>query len=79
MGNVRIEYFRLDEIDKLLETHKDEIAKNEEFNNLVKNRHKEFVFFKRPDDIKVKYPKLLEPVDGSNPNKKYASFRFDTT
>lgn len=39
----------------------------------------EFIFFRRPDHIKVKYPKALEPVLPTHPDRKFASFRFDTT
>lgn len=46
---------------------------------LAKNAFSEFVFFKRPEGIKIKYPKNLEPVPPTSQEKKYASFRFDTT
>ena len=57
----------------------DKIKDDEQLNKLIKNASDEFVFFKRPEGINIKYPKALEPVLASNPDKKYASFRFDTT
>ena len=36
VGDSRIEYFRLDQFDKLLTTHADEIEANEDFKSIVK-------------------------------------------
>ena len=46
---------------------------------MTKKAYSEFIFFKRPDNLKTKYPKALHPVESSSPDKKFASFRFDTT
>jgi hypothetical protein len=79
VGNERVEYFRLDEFDKLLKEKAETIEKNEELSKLAKNSSAEFVFFRRPEGVKIKYPKTLEPVLPASADKKYASFRFDTT
>jgi translocation protein SEC62 len=79
VGNERVEYFRLDDFDKLVEEKSESIKKDEKLDGLIKNAYDEFVFFRRPDTVKIKYPKSLEPVPATHPDKKYASFRFDTT
>ena len=37
------------------------------------------MYFKRPSHIKSKYPNMLEPVSIDSNERKFASFRFDTT
>lgn len=79
VANERIEYFRLDEFDKLVESKRAEIDANPQLADLVRGSASEFIYFRRPDHIKIKYPKALEPVLPAHPDRKFASFRFDTT
>lgn len=79
VGNERVEYFRLDEFEKLVEAHREHINAHEKLCALVRNCSQEFIYFRRPDSIKIKYPKVLEPVLNTHADRKYASFRFDTT
>jgi hypothetical protein len=79
VGNERVEYFRLDEFDKIVDSHREYINGHEKLGALVKNCGQEFIYFRRPDSIKIKYPKTLEPVLNNHADRKYASFRFDTT
>ena len=79
VGHERVEYFRLDDIELLFKEKADLIQKDEPLSKLTKNAFDEFVFFRRPDSMKMKYPKTLEAVLPGSGDKKYASFRFDTT
>lgn len=79
MATERVEYFRLDEFEKIVEANKEDVAKDERLAELVRGAQTEFIFFRRPDSTKAKYPKTLEPVLPQHPERKFASFRFDTT
>ena len=62
VGQVSVEYFRLDDLDRLIEEHSSEIEREQQLAGIVRNRNKELVFYKRPEGLKAKYPRSLEPL-----------------
>ena len=66
VGESRIEYFRLDEFEKLLTTYANDIEANENYRNMAKRVDEELIYFKRPANLKAKYPDRLEPVLGDD-------------
>ena len=80
VGKGSIEFFRIDEYNKLKELKKDKIDANEKIKELFNEVKNDFIHFRRPADMKnLKYPAQLEPVAANDPNAKFYSFRFDTT
>lgn len=58
VGQNRIEYFRLDDFNKLKDNKGQKISKNEEISKLIEHIRNDLIYFKRPAEMKnLKYPK----------------------
>ena len=75
--NSHIEYFRVDELNALVEAKREQLESNATLAEALKNLPYDVFYFTRPrNQPRLKYPQVLEPAEYGG---KFAAFQYDTT